>query len=106
MTAEQIRQTIYDAFYRVIEIGNKPALAQFLQKTLKETWPKGFPIPRDWPDFWWQAVVLEIQKGFMKTNEFWDELDVNYLKTMHDDDKTWENVCADADVQADSLIKL
>ena len=101
MTESQIRKTIYDAFYRVIEIGKQPTLDVFLTKTLQQTLPKNQPVPGSWPDFWWQAIVMEIQKGFLKSDEYWDELSVDYLKGMYE--KTWEEVCVDADNQADSL---
>ena len=105
MTLPDLQKALYVAFYRVIRVGKQPTLAAFLSKTVKETWPREStnPSPSDFPDFWWHALELEIQKAFMAQLDFWDELDVAYLQKKFNDDITWAAVADEAFEQHDSL---
>jgi hypothetical protein len=105
MTLTEIQKTLYLAFYRVIRIGVQPTLAQFLDNTVKGTWPdtQNNPTPGDFPDFWWHALELEIQKSFMAQLDFWDELDVALLQKKFHDNVTWKALAQEAFEQHDSL---
>jgi hypothetical protein len=87
----QIRTTIYTAFYRVVRVGTQPTLGTFYQKTLKQTLPSNQPDPpSDFDDFWWEAIALEMQNGFMAYKAYLPNLDGPWLR-QHVDEK-WQEV--------------
>src|SRR5437899_9755341 len=80
ITTPEVRTNIYGAFYRVIRIGQLPTVEQFYQMTVAESWPKNQPSPADFPDFWWEAVALEIQNGFIARKAYLNNLNSKMLK--------------------------
>jgi hypothetical protein len=102
MNPLQYRQLIHVAYYRIIRIGAPPLLAVFLAMTLDDTWPDG-PAPADFPDFWWEALALEIQKSLIARDWFWRGLSAAHLKAAHAANKTWEQVAAEGQPNLASL---
>lgn len=90
ITKPQVRTNIYGAFYRVVRIGQMPTVDEFYNMTVADTWPKNQAAPADFPDFWWEAVALEIQNGFIARKSFLNDLDAAWLKD-HLDEK-WQVV--------------
>ena len=98
ITKPQVKTNIYGAFYRVIRIGEQPTMTKFYDMTVADTWPETKPAPADFPDFWWEAVALEIQNGFIARKSYLNGLDAAWLKE-HLEEKwqvileyAWDNV--------------
>jgi len=88
ITKPQVKTNIYGAFYRVIRIGTMPKVDDFYDMKVSDTWPKNQATPADFPDFWWEAVALEMQNGFIARKSFLNDLDAAWLKE-HLDEK-WQ----------------
>jgi hypothetical protein len=90
ITKPQVRTNIYGAFYRVIRIGTMPTVDDFYASKVSDTMPKNQATPADFPDFWWEAVALEIQNGFIARKAFLNDLDAAWLKEHLNN--TWQDI--------------
>src|ERR1041384_3285512 len=92
ISVPQIKLTIYNSFYNVIRVGTQPTVADFYKLTLKQSMPPNPQVPSDYPDFWWDAIALQIQNGFMAHKAFLNALDGAWLKQHNDNGDTWQTV--------------
>jgi len=89
MTAEELRETVHSAFYRVVRNARPVSISVFFQATIESTMPTG-PSPSGWPGFWWESIAVEIQNALLARRNYITGLDAGWLQAHKT--KLWEEL--------------
>lgn len=85
MNAQEIKETIFAAVFRIVRTSKQPTLEEFLKCSINDTVQDNQNSnPTGWPDFWWESLHAEIQNAFIARKKYILNFDKDWLRNNKD----------------------